>query len=122
MKPILILAGIAALAYSAAAFAAGPYDGNWTGEADAPVTGGSRGGGAACTGVVTVTIKDNKVQGQIQYGHITAGFGGTISPDGSFTGRAGPNPTTGKFSGSSYSGTYTANGNCQNYRMSMKRS
>lgn len=121
MKRILILASIAVL-YVAPAFAAGPYDGSWTGEADALVTGGSRGGGAACTGVVTATIKDNKVQGQIQYGHVTSGFGGTISPDGSFTGRAGPNPTTGKFSGNSYAGTYTANGNCQNYRMSLKRS
>ena len=112
----------AALVLSMAlAAAAGPFEGSWSGE----VSGVARAGGTmsgACAGSVTATVTDNRVQGQMQIGRSTFGWGGGIGADGAFTGRAGTQAMTGKFAGGSFQGSYESPGNCGTYRISLKHS
>lgn len=109
---ILFSAGLAA--------AAGPYDGSWNGEVYATNATSNRSG--FCNGSVTATITNNALRGTIQYGREARRFSGMIAPDGSFTAQGGSLLITGKFTGSSFEGTYPTSGNCGTYRMTLKHS
>lgn len=123
MTRLLILVGIGSFLFGTNAFAAGPYDGSWSGETNGVMSAAGRGSGSGlCSGTITATIKDNVVTGAMQAGHANPGFGGRIEADGSFKGHVGQFPATGKFSGSSFNGSYTSNANCADWRITMTRS
>jgi hypothetical protein len=115
MRRIIVASTVAFLAQIAIAAAAGPFDGNWSGE----VVGGPSKG---CTGTVSGTVTNNVLKGTVTVGKFNpAPIGGTIAPDGSYTSPAGR--VTGKFEGNSFTGSFTVpNGYCNPYRMTMKRS
>ena len=122
MTRLLILVLGASFLFGTLAFAAGPYDGNWSGEANGVMSAQGHSGSGLCSGTITATVKDNVVNGAMQAGRANPGFGGRIEADGSFKGHVGQFPATGKFSGSSFDGSYTSNANCADWRITMKRS
>ena len=123
MARLLILVPIGSFLFGTLAFAAGPYDGNWAGEANGVMSATGKGSGSGfCNGTISATVRDNVVAGTLQAGRANPGFGGRIEADGSFKGHVGQFPTTGKFSGSSFNGNYTSNANCADWRITMTRS
>jgi|SRR5579871_1154800 len=123
MTRLLILVCTFLFLFGARAFTAGPYDGDWSGEANGVMSATGHGSGSGfCNGSITATVKDNVVNGAMQAGRTSPGFGGRIEPDGSFKGHVGPYPTTGKFAGNSFTGNFTSPANCADWRITMIRS
>jgi len=94
--------GFGAILLSAAALAAGPFDGSWVGESP-PV-------GRRCPpNTVMTTITDGKLTGSYQVGLYKFPIKGTVQPDGTLVGGFMANlPLTGKFSGNQFDGVYTS--------------
>ena len=123
MARILLLAFALLFSFAGLAFAAGPFDGNWTGEANGLMSATGRGSGSGlCSGSATATVKDNVLTGSMQLGRSNPGFGGKIATDGSFTGHVGQFPATGKFSGNAFNGNFNSTANCAEWRITMNRS
>ena len=120
-RPFILSCGFYIL-FLTIAFAAGPYDGNWTGAANGIMTGGKGSGGGLCSGSITATIKDNILTGSMQLGRTNPPFSGKVGPDGTFNGHVAGFVATGKFSGDSFGGIYTSTANCNEWRMTMSRS
>jgi hypothetical protein len=121
----LMIAILAVLLPLGMAFAAGPYDGTWTG----PVNGS----GTHCPpGAITMRIADGRITGNIRLSNGTVRLDGTVAADGSATasynyvsnGTSGT--VSGKFSGGQFTGTFdskyqAANASCSR-DVSAKRS
>jgi hypothetical protein len=123
MTRILPVAFSLLFSFAASALAAGPFDGNWTGEANGMMSPTGRGSGSGlCSGSATAAVKDNVLTGSMQLGRSNPGFGGKIAADGSFTGHVGQFPATGKFNGSTFSGNFNSTANCAEWRITMNRS
>ncbi|HUE18919.1 MAG TPA: hypothetical protein VMQ63_04025 [Stellaceae bacterium] len=99
----LMVAAIAVLLPLGVAFAAGPYDGTWTG----PL----KGSGTHCPpGAITLRVADGRIAGNIQLSNGTVRLAGSVATDGSATasynyvsnGTSGT--VNGKFSGSQFTG------------------
>jgi hypothetical protein len=120
MWRLTILCVVAAVASFGIARAAGPYDGNWTGEASGATALGGRAG--ACTAPVTATVDNNILKGSLNWGRFTpTPFSGTIALDGSFKSQNGG--ITGKFAGNSFQGGFSVpGGSCNPYRLTLTRS
>jgi hypothetical protein len=89
----------------AVTFAAGPYDGAWSGSASGSVGAA----GSRCSAIVSATVADNEMKGTAVFGSINAPFTGTIASDGKFDGKMGASREfTGAFSGNSFSGSFVA--------------
>jgi len=102
MKRTIIIAALAAAIPFAAATAAGPFDGEYTGQVEKV-----RGTCPQTTGSATVT--DGKLVGKFSESRYTFTMTGTIAADGTLTGKwAGQYPITGKFTGGHFEGTYNA--------------
>ena len=97
--------------------AAGPFDGNWSGNAV-----GSGPSADQCTGTMKGTVENNVLRSQITISRFKpADVGGPISADGSFKSPAGR--ITGQFSGNNFVGSMTVpNGYCNPYKLKMSRS
>ncbi len=89
---------------SSVSFAAGPYDGNWSGEV--------QGTGSHCMGgKVQMQISNNAISGSIALALATIGIQGAVAADGSLKATYG-NPSTsgestltGQISGGDFAGT-----------------
>lgn len=117
MRKLTAAAALVFLVQTGAVFAAGPFDGAWSGEA-----AGSGAYARACAGTIKGTVADNVFHGTITIGRFNpVEFGGTVGADGSFKTPAGR--ITGQFTGSSFVGAMTVqNGSCNPYRLTMSRS
>jgi hypothetical protein len=102
MKAVIIAATFAVTAFAGSAYAAGPFDGQYTG--GSPPMG--RLGCPAST--ATVTIADGKITGSYKIAAYTYPITGTIAPDGAVTGKWSVYPFTGKFTGGHFEGSYTS--------------
>ncbi len=99
MVRALTALAVTSLLVTVAAFAAGPFDGQWQGHT---VFGQRR-----CTGGdFPVTVTDNKVSGEWKGIYGTYPVSGTIAPDGTFHGTLGKGSLTGKFSGDKFEGSF----------------
>lgn len=116
MRTILAFPILALLTASHAAWAAGGFDGNWSGQA---VGNGTAKG---CNGSLMATVTNNVLHGVMKFGSFApADFGGVIAPDGSF--KTPASRVMGTFEGSSFTGSMTVpNGYCNPYRLTMSRS
>jgi hypothetical protein len=96
--------GLGSFLCSAAALAAGPFDGTWQGEVP--------GMGRQCpANTVTATVVDGKLTGTYDAARFTFHIGGTVRPDGTLVkGVMGTDPLAGKFTGNEFTGTYTSKG------------
>ena len=103
MKAVIIAAALAAAAFAGTAYAAGPFDGQYTG--GSPGTGGRLGCPAT---TASVSIADSKITGHYQSVGSTFPVSGTVAPDGTVTGKWSVYPITGKFTGTHFAGTYTS--------------
>jgi hypothetical protein len=104
MKRIVIAAAFAVALPLGLASAAGPFDGQYTG--GAPATGAR---GAACPIITgTVSVVDGKLSGKFSESRYTFNMTGTVSPDGTMTGKWAAYPMTGKFTGGHFEGTYNS--------------
>jgi hypothetical protein len=117
MRKVLIASTLILIAQVSAAFAAGPFDGGWSGEA-----AGSGPSAKACTGPMKGTVANNVLHGEITLGKFKPiEIGGPVSADGSFKSPGGR--ITGQFTGSSFVGAMTVpNGYCNPYKLTMSRS
>jgi hypothetical protein len=117
MRNVLIASTLILLAQASAAFAAGPFDGNWSGEAT-----GSGPSANSCTGPMMGTVANNVLHGEIIIGKFKPiEVGGPVGADGSFKSPAGR--ITGQFTGNSFAGGMTVpNGYCNPYKLTMSRS
>jgi|SRR5579872_989346 len=98
----------------AVAWAAGPYDGKWTGGADAA--------GAKCrAAAITVDISNGQATGSIERSTGGSAVSGAVGADGSFDGKVGSARLTGKFAGDSFEGSYSS-GDCGNRHVKLSRS
>ena len=105
MKAVIIAAALmATAAFAGTALAAGPFDGQYTG--GAPATGAR---GASCPTITgTVSVVDGKLSGKFSESRYTFNMIGTVSPDGTMTGKWAAYPMTGKFTGGHFEGTYNS--------------
>jgi hypothetical protein len=117
MRKVLIASTLVLIAQASVAFAAGAFDGNWSGEAV-----GSGPSAKACTGALKGTVENNALHGEIIMGRFKPiEFGGPVGADGSFKSPAGR--ITGQFTGNSFVGGMTVpNGTCNPYKLTMSRS
>ena len=101
----------------AEARAAGPFDGDWSGDAigSGPVA-------KECTGTMKGTVENNVLRSQVTVGRFKpAEVGGRVGADGSFKSPAGR--ITGQFTGNNFVGSMTVpNGYCNPYKLTMSRS
>ncbi|HTZ79898.1 MAG TPA: hypothetical protein VMC10_18440 [Stellaceae bacterium] len=96
-----LLLGVLVL-ISGPAFAAGPFDGTWTGESP---PGPGRNGCPA--NEITAKITDGKLLGEYQVGRYTFHIRGTVGADGKLTNGFMANiPLEGAFSGGNFEGSY----------------
>ncbi len=96
---VSIIAAFAVAAPLALAHAAGPFDGQYK--------GGSPAVGRKCPATEAQgTVKDGKLEGKYQFNKYSFGFGGTVAPDGTVTGKWGADALTGRFAGGHFTGTY----------------
>lgn len=103
MKRLTVIAVFAAAVPFAVA-AAGPFDGQYTG--GSPATGAR---GASCPPTTgTVTVVNGNLTGKFSESKYTFTLTGTVAPDGTMTGKWGPYPVTGKFTGGHFEGTYSS--------------
>lgn len=117
MRKVLIASTLVLIVHASAAFAAGPFDGNWSGQAT-----GSGPSASACTGPMKGTVANNALHGEITIGKFKPiEVGGPVGADGGFKSPAGR--ITGQFTGSSFVGAMTVpNGYCNPYKLTMSRS
>lgn len=99
----LVVTAFAILLPLGVAFAAGPYEGTWTGQL--------KGSGTHCPpGAITLRVADGRIAGNIQLSNGTVRLAGSVAADGSATasynyvsnGTSGT--VSGKFSGSQFTG------------------
>jgi len=102
MKRIGIVAVFAIAVPLALANAAGPFDGQYTG--GSPPMG--RLGCPAST--ATVTIADGKITGHYKISAYTYPITGTVTPDGTVTGKWSVYSLTGKIVGGHFAGSYNS--------------
>lgn len=122
MRRILIVAlalgafGFAAIVAAGVAFAAGPFDGTWSGDAI-----GSGPSARACSGPIKATVENGALHGEMAIGKFKPfAFGGTVGADGSFKSPAGR--ITGQFTSNAFTGSMTVpNGYCNPYKLTMSR-
>ena len=97
MRQTALAAASLLVVFAATAGAAGPYDGEWSGD----MTGGK------CVCTITMIVADT-VKGHFECPNAQGGFGGRIAADGSFSGRFGGKGVAiaGRFAGNSFSGSY----------------
>lgn len=110
---------MAAVGEHVAAYAAGPYDGKWSGSGEMVAMLGA----GACTSVAKADVSDNTMVGSVAWGRSSGGGApliGTTAPDGTFTGRVGLIEVAGKFERNSFTARYV-HPNCGNYTISMTR-
>ena len=101
MKNVFFAAAFAAAAILGVAFAAGPFDGQWTGMS--PGTGGKSGCGDKAA---TISITDGNITGQYTQKSYTFPIAGTVAPDGTAAMSFNKNKLTGKFAGTHFTGSY----------------
>ena len=116
LRVIPVISTVLSLLSGGVAFAAGPYDGNWSGEA-----AGSGSSARTCTGPMTGTVENNVFHGEITVGKFKPiAVGGSVGADGSFKSPAGR--ITGQFTANSFIGSMTVpNGYCNPYKLTMSR-
>ena len=91
------------------AYAAGPFDGAWSGK----LSGYSRTGGPSpiCSGSLTATVTDGTVEGTlVTVGNRPAPFAGTIDPNGRYQSSRGM--ISGKFAKDSFNGIFVDTSIC----------
>jgi hypothetical protein len=98
---VIALISLTALA---AARAAGPFDGQWSGGSPA-VHVGTR---TCAPTTATVTVANGKMAGKYEVGISSSSIRGNVASDGSVTGHWGGNSFSGKFAGDHFSGTYNS--------------
>jgi hypothetical protein len=94
------------------AYAAGAYDGEWTGSATST-------GGRCKPASVTLTIEGKVVTGQARFDLEAPNINGTVREDGTFGATIGWQPLTGKVSQDEFEGTFKSSG-CV-WKMLLKR-
>ena len=102
MKRLLIVASVAhmlLLSQLGDGYAAGPYDGVWTGSAT-PTGGGCK------PAIVTLTVEGKVVTGQAKFERDAPNINGTVLEDGTFGATIGFQPLTGKFILDALEGTF----------------
>ncbi len=123
MKQAFIAAALTGLLYlsSATAFAAGAYDGTWTGQV-AGMTGGHHQG--RCNGTVTLTVKNNRIAGEVKIGmEAPIAIREAVAPNGTVRPQGGP--LRGKFEAAAFEGALVGSHvelNCSRFRVSLTRS
>ena len=108
MKRLLIVASIAhmlLLSQLRDTYAAGPYDGEWTGSATSSTSGRCR------PATVALTVQGRVVTGQAKFEVDAANISGTVGEDGSFGATIGFQPLTGEFTQDQFKGAFK-NGDC----------
>jgi hypothetical protein len=108
MKRLLVVASIAhmlLLSQLRDTYAAGQYDGEWTG----PATSST--GGRCRPANVTLTVQGKVVTGQAKFDVDTANISGTVWEDGTFGATIGFQPLTGEFAQDQFKGSFK-NGDC----------
>jgi len=108
-------AGLAAIAAAlfpiVVADAAGPFDGRWDGTVRGAPAQGNRRQADCPGGPIRLGIKDGTASGRADFSPSGGAVHGTVAADGSFTGSVGPGdngiPFIGKFSGDSFTGSWT---------------
>ena len=116
---IVALAGMAALwllgahARQPVAYAAGPYDGEWTGSAK------GTSGGRCKPADVALTVLGKVVTGQAKFETDTANIYGTVREDGTLAATIGFQPLAGKFAQDEVDGSFS-NAGCK-WEMLLKR-
>ena len=102
MKALILAAALAAAAPLGFAYAAGPFDGTYSGGSPAM-------GRMGCPATnATVTVTDGKISGKYQISAYTYPISGTVAPDGTVTGKWAAYPLTGKIAGGHFTGSYTS--------------
>jgi len=112
-----------AVAAGGGAEAAGPFDGNWKGQANANYVGGAAQTSAAgvCVATVTAKITNDAVEGTLAFPRSKRSFKGKIAQDGSFKSDSGD--LTGKFAGGTFSGRLPQLiSDCSEWRVTLRRS
>jgi hypothetical protein len=102
MKRLLIVASVAHMPFLSQfsdAYAAGPYDGEWTGSATST-------GGRCKSAIVTLTVEGKVVIGQAKFERDAPKINGTVLEDGTFGATIGFQPLTGKFTQDEIKGTF----------------
>jgi hypothetical protein len=85
-------------------YAAGPYDGEWTGSATSTL-------GRCKAANLSLTVEDRYVSGHARFEVDAQQINGTVWEDGSFGATIGWQPFTGKFSANGFEGTFKS-GDC----------
>jgi hypothetical protein len=104
MKRLLCIASVAHLLFlwqSSDAYAAGPYDGDWTGSATST-------GGRCKPAIITLTVLGRVVTGQARFELGAPNINGTVREDGTFGATIGFQPLTGKFTQGEFEGTFNS--------------
>jgi hypothetical protein len=104
MKRLLFIASVAHFLFlwqSSDAYAAGPYDGDWTGSATST-------GGRCKPAIVTLTVLGRVVTGQARFELDAPNIHGTVREDGTFGATIGFQPLIGKFIQDRVEGTFSS--------------
>jgi hypothetical protein len=115
VKHLLIVASVAhmlPLLQLNDAYAAGLYDGEWTGSATSA-------GGRCKPAIVTLTVEGKVVIGQARFERDAANVNGTVWEDGTFGATLGFQHLTGKFIEGEFEGAFESSG-CA-WKMILKR-
>jgi len=115
MMRLLSLAAIACmllLSQSGHSYAAGPYDGEWTGSATAT-------SGRCRPAVVTLTVAGRVVTGEARFEVEAQNINGTVQENGTFGATLGFHQLTGRFTRDAFDGSFTR-ADCV-WRMQLKR-
>jgi hypothetical protein len=103
IKSLLFVASIAIVLFSSTfgnAYAAGPYDGEWSGSARVVKNGRCR------PANVTLTVLGNQAVGQAKFDLDARNIAGTVRSDGTFGGTIGFQHLTGKFVEDKFEGAF----------------
>lgn len=118
-RSLFCLTALSLAAFSVAAWAAGPFDGQWK--------GGSHGQAKTLSDKcstnldITLTIADGVVTGTAT-GLASHPITGKVTPDGAFTGTLSGGGFTGTFSGSTFNGEFqTGAGGCRTRAVQLQR-
>jgi hypothetical protein len=113
MRPLVAsVAQILLLMRFGDAWAAGPFDGEWTGSATSAA-------GRCKPAIVTLTVQDGTVTGQARLEIDAPSINGTVREDGTFGATIGWQSLTGKFIEDGFEGTFKSTG-CV-WKMLLKR-
>jgi hypothetical protein len=115
MKRLLRIAAVAHLLLSSGfsdAYAADPYDGNWTGSATST-------GGRCRPARVTLSVEGRVVRGQARFEGDAPNIHGTVLEDGALGATIGFQHLTGKFTQDEFEGTFKSS-DCV-WKMLLKR-